>query len=495
MNLSTTVHDLKTLVLSYHPAIVVETVEEERVVRLLEAAASELRMPLFEWSVTRGLQRREVPQPIYGTTDPLGVLKHLAAMTVEALVHLKDFGPHLGQAAVQRAFREVADAYTRTRSTLVLTGDRVELPSGLAHLVVHLALQMPGEDELRGVVQNVLRAARAARRVDVTLGSGDMDVLLRALSGLTLNQARQALAYAVLEDGRLAPDDIQRIIDRKAQLIHDGGLVEYFPLEENRFEIGGFATLKAWLDRAKVGFGAEARALNLTPPRGMLLVGVQGCGKSLAAKFVARHWRMPLLKLDAGRLYDKYIGESEKNFHRATALAESMAPAVLWIDEIEKGFVAGGAEADGGVSQRLLASFLTWLQERKADVFVVATANDLDALPPELLRKGRFDEVFFVDLPDAAEREAIFRIHLRLRKQDPERVDLQRVVEASVGFSGAEIEQAVIGALYRALHAKRPLDTALVVEELGATRPLSVTRREEVERLRTMAQGRFVPVK
>ena len=329
----------------------------------------------------------------------------------------------------------------------------------------------------------------------MTLGSGDMDVLLRALSGLTLNQARQALAYAVLEDGRLAPDDIQRIIDRKAQLIHDGGLVEYFPLEENRFEIGGFATLKAWLDRAKVGFGAEARALNLTPPRGMLLVGVQGCGKSLAAKFVARHWRMPLLKLDAGRLYDKYIGESEKNFHRATALAESMAPAVLWIDEIEKGFVAGGAEADGGVSQRLLASFLTWLQERKADVFVVATANDLDALPPELLRKGRFDEVFFVDLPDAAEREAIFRIHLRLRKQDPERVDLQRVVEASVGFSGAEIEQAVIGALYRALHAKRPLDTALVVEELGATRPLSVTRREEVERLRTMAQGRFVPVK
>jgi SpoVK/Ycf46/Vps4 family AAA+-type ATPase len=322
-----------------------------------------------------------------------------------------------------------------------------------------------------------------------------MDALIRGLAGLTLNQARQALAYAVLEDGRLTVDDLQHIVDRKAQLIHDGGLLEFYPLEENRFEIGGFAALRTWLDRVHVGFEAAARAVNLPPPRGILLVGIQGCGKSLAAKYVARCWRMPLLKLDAGRLYDKYIGESEKNLHRVTGLAESMAPAVLWIDEIEKGFAQGGAEADGGVSQRLLASFLTWLQERKAQVFIVATANDFDALPPELLRKGRFDEIFFVDLPDAAERDTIIRIHLRLRRQDPDRVDLGAVVAATGGFSGAEIEQAVIGALYRALHDQQALSTSLLLDEVRATVPLSVTRHEDVERLRAMAKGRFVPVK
>jgi hypothetical protein len=495
MSLSTTLHDLKTLVLSYHPAVVIETVEEERVARLLEAAAAELRLPLLEWSVTEGLRRRDAPHPVYGTASPLGALRHLSTLTVSALVHLKDFGPHLGDAAVQRAFRDMADTCARTRSTMVLTGDQVTLPPGLAHLGVHLALRLPDEGELREVVRAVLRGLSGQRPVDVALTPGELEDLVRALTGLTLNQARQALAYAVIEDGRLGSEDIQRLIDRKAQLIHDGGLLEYYPLDDNRFEIGGFDRLKAWLDRVQVGFGAEARAVNLRPPRGILLVGVQGCGKSLAAKFIARHWRMPLVKLDAGRLYDKYIGESEKNLRRATELAESMAPAVLWIDEIEKGFAAGGAEADGGVSQRLLASFLTWMQERQADVFVVATANDLDVLPPEFLRKGRFDEIFFVDLPDAADRESIFRIHLGLRKQDPGRIDLPRVVAASDGFSGAEIEQAVIGALYRALHAGQTLDTGLLVDELAGTVPLSRTRREDIALLRERAQGRFVPVK
>ncbi len=495
MSLSTTVHDLKTLVQSYHPAVVIETVEEDRVRRLLVAAAADLAVPLFEWSITHGLSRLGSAQPVYGTADPLGVLKHLAALRVEALVHLKDFGPHLGDPAVQRAFRDLADAYTRTRSAVVLTGERVDLPAGLARLVVHLDLRPPGEDELRGLVTGVLRSLRSTRGVEVSLAPADFESLVRALSGLTLNQARQALTYAVLDNGRLTGDDIQRIVDRKAQLVHGSGLLEFLPAQENRFEVGGFGNLKAWLERAKVGFGAEARALNLKPPRGVLFVGVQGCGKSLAAKFIAREWRMPLLKLDTGRLFDKYVGETEKNFVRATELAESMAPAVLWIDEIEKGFAQGGVEADGGVSQRLFASFLTWLQERRADVFVVATANNLDALPPEFLRKGRFDEIFFVDLPDAAEREAILRIHLGLRKQDPGRIDIGRVVQASDGFSGAEIEQAVIGGLYRALHARRALDTGLLVEELAATVPLSVSRKEDIERLRAIARERFVPVK
>ena len=290
---------------------------------------------------------------------------------------------------------------------------------------------------------------------------------------------------------------MQTILTRKVQAIKDGGLLEYYPLEDNRFELGGFVNLKSWLERAKVGFTTEAKALNLTPPRGIMLVGVPGCGKSLAAKAIAREWGLPLLKLDAGRLFDKFIGESEKNFRKAIEMAESLSPIVLWIDEIEKAMAAGGGsgDADAGLSRRLFGAFLTWLQEKKQDVFVAATANNLSALPPELLRKGRFDEIFFVDLPDKDERTAIWKIHLSLRKQTSTGFDLQKVVDASEGFSGSEIEQAVVAALYRALHRKQPLTTELLIEELSHTVPLSVTRSEDVQQLRASAQGRFVNVR
>jgi SpoVK/Ycf46/Vps4 family AAA+-type ATPase len=303
------------------------------------------------------------------------------------------------------------------------------------------------------------------------------------------------IAQAVVDDAKLTAADVQTVIRCKGEIIARGGLLEFYPLEENRFEIGGFAKLKEWLASARVGFTAEARAMNLAAPKGVLFVGVQGCGKSLAAKFIAREWGLPLLKLDAGRLYDKYVGESEKNLRRATALAEAMAPVVLWIDEIEKAFAqTTSSDADGGVSQRLFATFLTWLQEKKDEVFVVGAANDLMRLPPELLRKGRFDEIFFVDLPTVAERSTIFRIHLALRKLDPARFDLDALAQASEGFSGAEIEQAVISSLYRCLQHKQQPSTASIIESLRATMPLSVTRAEDVMRVRQMAVQRFRPV-
>jgi SpoVK/Ycf46/Vps4 family AAA+-type ATPase len=327
--------------------------------------------------------------------------------------------------------------------------------------------------------------------------SQEAEAILRALQGLTLHQARQAVAQCLVERGTLSADDVQTILKRKVQAIKDGGLLEYYPLEDNRFELGGFTNLKAWLERAQVGFTDEAKSLNLTPPRGIMLVGVPGCGKSLAAKAIAREWRLPLLKLDAGRLFDKFVGESEKNFRRAIEMAESLSPIVLWIDEIEKAMVAGGGngDADAGLSRRLFGAFLTWLQEKKQDVFVVATANDLSSLPPELLRKGRFDEIFFVDLPDDPERDAIWKIHLGLRKQDSAQFELGKIVSASDGFSGSEIEQAVVAGLYRALHRKIPLTTDLLIEELTHTVPLSVTRREDIDALRQMAEGRFVNVR
>lgn len=519
MALSTSVHDLRTLIRSFHPLIVMETVEEDRVASLLQSVGNQERMPLFEWSITRGLTRNENgPTLSKMTATPLALLQHLQGLTVEGMFWLKDMAPHLQDAATARQLREVAAAYSRSRATCVITGEPIALPPDLERLAVRYRLSLPGQDELDAMLSHVLQSLDGRRQsrprsttlahsmVSAITGARDSPpqlppqervAILRALKGMTLHQARQVITQCVMDDGTLTADDVQKILDRKVQAVKDGGLLEYYPLEDNRFELGGFGNLQRWLDRAKMGFTPEAKALNLTPPRGILLVGVPGCGKSLAAKVIAREWRLPLLKLDAGRLFDKFVGESEKNFRKAVEMAESLAPIILWVDEIEKALVAGGGngDADAGLSRRLFGAFLTWLQEKKEEVFVVATANDLSSLPPELLRKGRFDEIFFVDLPDDRERDAIWKIHLGLRKQDVAAINLTHVVSASDGFSGSEIEQAVVAALYRALHQKTALTTDLLIEELTQTIPLSVTRREDIDRLRETAQGRFVNVR
>ena len=487
-------HELKTLISSLHPVATIDSFEEERIEELLRAVAAELRLPLFTWTVTRGLQRIDGQGVIHGTANPLILLRHLATLTVEGIFHLKDLQAHLTEPATIRAFKDAALAFSRNRSIIVLAGDTVTLPPDLARLAVPLRLQLPGHGELKQLLHRVLHTLKAKHRFEVTLGPEGLEQVLQALSGLTLNQARQAIAWAVISDGKLSAEDVPALVKRKGEAIQDGGLLEFYPPGENLFELGGFDRLKGWLERARVGFGPEARALGLAPPRGVLIVGVQGCGKSLAAKAIARTWQQPLLKLDAGRLYDKFIGETEKNLRKALDVAEAVAPSVLWIDEIEKGFATGG-EADGGVSKRMLGTFLTWLQERRANVFVAATANDLSTVPPELLRKGRFDEIFFVDLPDAAEREAIFRIHLGVRRQDPAALDVAALARASDGFSGAEIEQAIIASLYRSLHQKTPLTSEIVADELRQTVPLSVSRCEDIQRIRNSARGRFVPVR
>jgi ATPase family associated with various cellular activities (AAA) len=494
MNPTDSLHDLKTLVLSLHPVIAVETREEERVEHLVQSLALELGHEVFEWSFTQGLVRWPDRTPNATWRDAAAMLGHLRGLTVEALFLLKDLTRHLEDPGVARCFADVARQFARTRSTMIVVGAALSFPKEIEHLVVHFDLALPDKKELRAVIDSVLASLRERKPVEMELDDAAMEELLRALSGLTLNQARQAIARAVIEDGALTPSDVQVIIDAKAQALATEGVLEYLPASDNGYQLGGFGRLKSWLDRARVGFSEEARALNLQAPRGILLVGVQGCGKSLAAKSTAGAWRLPLLKLDAGRLYDKYVGETEKNLRRALEIAESMAPVVLWIDELEKSLSSGG-ELDGGVSKRVLATFLTWLQEKRQEVFVVATANDVFALPPELLRKGRFDEIFFVDLPDSAERQEILRIHLTHRKQDPTRFDVAYLADATEGWSGAELEQAVTAALYGSLHKKRPLDTTLLLQEIGATVPLSVSRREDVERLRALGRERFVPVR
>jgi hypothetical protein len=495
MSHRTSVHDLKSLVLSFHSLIGVETVEEDRVRSLLIEVANDLRLPFYEWSLTSGFSRLR-GATIDGTQDVLAALRHIHEIeNTDAIYLLKDLARHLENPNIARALREVTQKLAATRSALVLTGDPLALPADFEALAVRFSLEMPDLTELRDVIRSVVDSISTRQRVRIDLSRDDALRLVQALQGLTINQARQVIAQAIVEDGSLSAADIQTVIRCKGEMIERGGILEFFPVEGNTFQIGGFSRLKSWLESARVGFSAEARALNLNPPKGVLFVGVQGCGKSLAAKFVAREWQLPLLKLDAGRLYEKYVGESEKNFRKATALAEAMAPVILWIDEIEKAFAQGGSsDSDGGLSQRLFGSFLTWLQEKKDDVFVVGAANDLMNVPPELLRKGRFDEIFFVDLPMHDERMAIFAIHLRLRKQNPEAFDLGALADATEGFSGAEIEQAVISALYRSLQKKQPLTVEAITDAARSTTPLSVSRAEDVARVRELGK-RFTPVR
>jgi hypothetical protein len=491
----TGVDDLKALVLSYPSLIVIETVEEERVELLLGSLADRMKVPVMEWSVTSGLKLRGAESAVYGTSDPRQLLSYIAEASGEAIYWLKDFASSLSTPQLVRQLKELAQRIGEAKAitTLVVTGADVRLPEDVMPNVAYYELRVPGEAEYGRVIDDVIASVSWRDGAKVDTSGIDREQLCRTLSGMTLSQARQAVAYAVLGDGRLTDGDLPEILEMKAKTISEGGLLEYFPAQDNKHELGGFDGLKAWLDNARTGFSKEAEAMNLAPPKGILIVGVQGCGKSLAARVIAQQWGLPLLKLDAGRIYDSLVGQSEKNFRKATSLAEAMSPDVLWIDEIEKGFAQTRGDADAGLSQRIFGAFLTWLQEKKREVFVVATANDLTKLPPELQRKGRFDEVFFVDLPTAGEREAIWRIHLQIRNQDPSKFDLPALVEASDGFTGSEIEQCVVSAMYGALHRSAPLSTQLLLEGLKATVPLSVSRRADIEALRAQARD-FVNV-
>ena len=490
-------NELGLLLKSRHPILTVETAEEERLVSLLAVSCAELSLALFTWSVTEGLFRHGFGSAIYDTQEPARALRHIRAARIPAVYLLRDFTPYLEEPEIARAVREIAQENVSVPVTLVLSAPSVELPAELRKLAARYRLDLPDEQALRRAVFETLLDLSRNQRFQNRLSEQEIEQFVRNLRGLTLGEVRRVVSGCVLDDDVLDAADLPRALEAKRERVEQSGVLEFVGLGGDVAALGGLRSLKAWLARQRAGFSPKARELGLTPPRGVLFVGVQGCGKSLAAKTIAREWGMPLLRLDPGRLFDKYIGESEKRMRDALSSAEAVAPAVLWIDELEKAFGGvGSSEADAGLGKRLFGTFLTWLQEKQASVFVTATANDLSALPPELLRKGRFDEIFFIDLPDEEERREIFRIHLMLRRQDPSTVDLGALVRASDGFSGAEIEQAVVSALYGLLAEGRDrLATADLLTELGSTVPLSRSRAEDVAALRRLAAERFVPAR
>ncbi len=466
------VADLRLLLQSGTSVIAVDTSEEHRCLSIVRAAST--GAPVWTWSAATGLGR-EGSQPLYGTVDPDQMLSNLTAMSGTWTAVLLDPTPLLGDPASLRALKELGQRGQNGQSVL-LVGHRLTIPTDLEGLVHRWRLGPPSVPELDAMIQRA-SARLGQQNVAIDLDDQERVRLARSLLGLTLVEAERQVMQAGLRNGRLDDADIALALAGKAELLNADGILEIVDEPSLRLaELGGLDHLKQWLGH-RVAAGLD-RAVD--PPRGVLLAGIPGCGKSALAHAIAAEWSIPLVLLDPGRIYSKYIGESEQRFEAALTTVEAMAPAVLWIDEIEKGFTTGGE--DGGVSSRVLGTFLRWLQDHAPGVFVVATANDVTRLPAELTRKGRFDELFFVDLPDVSARAAIARAQLAQRSITLSDADLATIADTSDGFSGAEIEAAIAAASYSGA-----ITLESVTTELHATVPLSRSRTEEIRALREWA--------
>ena len=483
--------DLEAIIRSHTALVAVESNEEPQVVRMVRQIGARLQIKTFRWTVTEGLQAFDpCDQPSKSVLKSQELLNYIRTEGQNCLFVLLDFHPYLQDAVHMRQLKDIALTYPKHYSTVVLVGYALQIPEELRPYIAHLRMPLPTLDELRGIVVDVAGdwGAQNGRR-DVQTTNKALDLLVRNLAGLTASDARR-LAMKAVEDGVISESDIPAVLKAKYELLGGDALLS-LEMDTARFaDVGGMERLRNWLEMRKSFFLGEDDSLD--PPRGMLLLGVQGCGKSLAAKAAAGVFSVPLLRLDFGVLYNKYYGETERNLRKALETAEVMAPCVLWMDEIEKGVAVSAADDDGGVSRRILGALLTWMAEKKKPVFLVATANDIERLPPELIRKGRFDEIFFVDLPSPPHREEILRIHLRKRNMNPAHYDLEALAKASEGFSGSEIEQAIVSATYTARAHGRDVSQEDLLAELKQTKPLSVIMSEKVEALRDWASSRTV---
>jgi AAA+ superfamily predicted ATPase len=488
---------LQRLLAARHPCVFISTYEETDALRLVRDACVEAGIgDVLEWSVSTGLRDALVAaSPVLLNTDhPAAALVTLQGRNDRVVAIMLDAVEHLKDARTMRVLRECIVHFATTGSTLVLIDQATELPPAVRAMATRFELTLPDEPAIEKLVRDAIRTCGVDGKIKVDLNRQELQTIVRNLRGLTPRQARQIIIDAVADDRCLNANDIAAMLVNKRRLLAGDQLLEFVESPVSVDEIGGLRRLKFWLEQRRESLSDEAIEFGIAPPRGVLMLGVQGAGKSLAAKAVATAWQRPLLRMDVGALYDKYIGESERRLREALRQAEHMSPIVLWIDEIEKAFASAAAQSsDGGLSKRMFGTLLTWMQEHTAPVFLIATANDIEALPPELLRKGRFDEIFFVDLPDEDARRTIFSIHLKKRKRDPKQFNLAELSKASAGYSGAEIEQAILSAMHNAFARKVDLSTAVIIEALNNSPPLSVTMAEKVAALREWSEGRCVP--
>jgi ATP-dependent 26S proteasome regulatory subunit len=491
--------EIETLIRARYPILYITSSEETRVQQVVQDIARRRQKKLFEWTYTTGIvpagtSIQSQKHRNAATKDPLMALDQVIEQVEPAIFLFKDFHPFLtkNNFAVIRKLKDIALHLKNSFKTVVLVSPVLEIPAELEKEVTVLSFPLPSKDDLGQLLDKIIDDVGQFKQVKIDLDAAGRERLLQAALGLTLGEAENVFAKIIVKDERLSGEDVNEVFAEKQQIIRKSGLLEYYATHETFSDVGGLAVLKDWLQKRVVAFTEQARAFGLPAPKGILMLGVQGCGKSLCAKAVSSLWQLPLLRFDMGRMFGSLVGSSEENVRRAIAVAESVAPAILWVDEIDKAFAGsqGSGASDGGTTARVFGTFLTWLSEKTASVFVVATANDISQLPPELLRKGRLDEIFFVDLPSAAEREEIFRIHLAKRGRTPESFDIPCLAEMSRDFSGAEIEEGIISALYDAFYARHELGTADVQEALTQTVPLAKTMDEQISRLRAWAEGR-----
>ncbi|MCP5244176.1 MAG: AAA family ATPase [Burkholderiales bacterium] len=513
MNEPAEINELSALLRARVPLILIETHEEPRILKLLTQASNLENQLMMRWSIVDGLGRAagtgsgigqfaassnsDHGKAIYQTNELIDCLRHIDKSSQNGVYVLCDAHPGFKDAVAVRLIREIAMDHAKCARTLVFVSPTLEdVPSELLRLAGHFKPKLPTRDDIRSIVINEAQLYHTQNGDKVRGDRRTVDLLIMHLLGLEFEDVRRLVRQALRADGEINQDDIRRILAIKHRALGGEGVLGF---EESSFKfdaIGGLARMKHWVTLRQKPF-LDSKTATLDRPKGILLLGVMGGGKSLAARAIAGEWNIPLMRLDFGAMYNKFYGESERNLRTALAAAEGMAPCVLWIDELEKGLGGNGGEQDGGVSRRILGTFLTWLSERSnaaKPVFIVATANDISTLPPELIRKGRFDEIFFVDFPNTAAREQIFAIHLKKRGFDPAAFDLAELAANASSFSGAEIEQAVIAAIFEvtARNSDHKLTSADVLHELERTRPLSVVMAERIGKLRAWAHDRAV---
>jgi len=482
--------EIEDLIKARYSLIWITSPEENRVEEALRKLCVEREMRLEVWSITEGFKTIANGQGTRDVKDPMKAIDHVLRAEGRALFVLRDFHPFLKEPAVVRRLRDAATELRKTKKSLLVLSPITKIPPELEKSIsAVLDWDLPNRIEIEAAARKVIPSLPPATQQVIESDPTYMERVVEGALGLTLVEAENVFAKSAV---RTHTFDLETILEEKKQIIRKSGLLEYYEHREEFSDVGGMEILKDWLVKRRNAFSTRARDFGLPLPKGILLIGVPGTGKSLTAKAVGALWQMPLLRLDVGKIFGGLVGSSEENIRSVIKTSEAIAPAVLWIDELEKGFsgTASSGQTDGGTTSRVFASFITWLQEKTTPVFVIATANNVHQLPPELLRKGRFDEIFFCDLPDREDRQQIIDIHVRKKKRDPGQFDMDKLLEATVDFSGAELEQAVVAALYDAFDTGNDLSTEGLLHTLKDMVPLAITMREQIESMREWARTR-----
>ncbi len=483
--------EIEVLVRAKYPLVYIVSPEEDRVEKALKDIGLRRGRKFVTWSITEGFVGSEGDN-FTDSKDPLRALEEILKFESKAFFILRDYHPFLKDPTIVRRLRDLAKELKSKKhggKHVLMLSPILKIPAEIEKELAIIDFDLPKREEIERCVRSLIKSLPQDRATKVREDPAFGERVVEAALGLTLDEAENTFSKSIIRTGDF---DLDTILSEKKSIIRKSGILEYFQSDDRFGDVGGLTILKEWLTKRQNAFSHEARDFGLPLPKGILLIGVPGCGKSLTAKAVGARWKMPLLRLDVGKVFGGLVGSSEENIRKAIRTAEAVAPSILWLDELEKGFsgVRSSGQTDSGTTARVFGTFITWLQEKSQPVFVIATANDVSALPPELMRKGRFDEIFFVDLPDPEERTQIFDIHIRKKKRNVAEFDIPRLVAATQGFSGSEIEQAIISAMYDAFDAGVDIDTDRVVQAAQEIIPLSYTMKEGIDRLREWAKTR-----